>query len=149
MKLKKELGGVEFNSPWHKAMLNILFSSNWLLNKVESLMRQQGMTWQQFQTLKCIEQHVDEPATIGSVKQAMPDKQADTSRMIGRLVEKGWVLKKAGKEDKRRSVLVLTDLGKTVLAAMNEQSNQRDGLLYNLSKKECKQLNVLLDKMRG
>lgn len=112
-------------------------------------MRQQGMTWQQFQTLKCIEQHVDEPATIGSVKQAMPDKQADTSRMIGRLVEKGWVLKKAGKEDKRRSVLVLTDLGKTVLAAMNEQSNQMDGLLYNLSKKECKQLNVLLDKMRG
>jgi len=149
MKLKKELGIEAFNSPWHKAMLNILFSSQWLQNAIEELIRKHGMTWQQYQTLKSIERHVDEPATIGSVKEAMPDKQADTSRMISRLVEKGWVIKKSGKEDKRKSVLELTEKGRMVLSAMNESTTQMDALLYNLSKKECKQLNALLDKLRS
>lgn len=130
-------------------MLNILFSSQWLQNAIEELIRKHGMTWQQYQTLKSIERHFDEPATIGSVKEAMPDKQADTSRMIGRLVEKGWVIKKSGKEDKRKSVLELTEKGRMVLSAMNESTTQMDALLYNLSKKECKQLNALLDKLRS
>lgn len=149
MKLKKALGISEFDSPWQKTLLNLEYSYQWVQQSIAKMYAEFGISPQQFQTLQAVYSLQDTAPGIAAIREALPGKQADTSRMIQRLVQKGFLKKSLKKEDKRAAVIELTEQGKSLLQQIQSRQSGVEAVLFHLSKKDCKELNRLLDKLRG
>lgn len=149
MKLKKALGVSEFESPWHKTLLNLEYTHQWIQQAMTRFYAEFGISAQQYQTLQTVASLENILPGIAAIKDAIPGKHADTSRMITRLVQKGLLNKTTRKEDKRAAVIELTPQGKQLLSDIEARQSGVESVLYHLSKKDCKELNQLLDKLRG
>jgi DNA-binding MarR family transcriptional regulator len=79
----------------------------------------------------------------------MLDKMCDASRLVERLRKKGWVEREICEEDRRRANVRITESGLLLLKEMDKYNESFDNILSNLSISEAKQLNHLLDKLRG
>jgi DNA-binding MarR family transcriptional regulator len=78
----------------------------------------------------------------------MLDKMSDTSRIVDRLIIKGWVEKKMCSTDKRLVDVFITKEGKKILERIDKKSEAMNATTSALSDPELVQLNVLLDKLR-
>ena len=79
----------------------------------------------------------------------MLDKMSDASRIVERLVQKGLVTRCINKKDRRAVDIQITDKGLDLLKKLDPVITPIDVLKSNLTESEAKQLNVLLDKLRG
>jgi DNA-binding MarR family transcriptional regulator len=78
----------------------------------------------------------------------MLDKMSDTSRIVDRLILKGWAEKTICRADKRLVDVVITDNGLDLLKNLDQKDQLIDNTLAKLNEKEVELLNVLLDKIR-
>ena len=74
---------------------------------------------------------------------------SDASRIVERLVQKGLVTRCINKKDRRAVDIQITDKGLELLKKLDPVITPIDVLKSNLTESEAKQLNVLLDKLRG
>lgn len=147
-KLKNLLGVESFRNEWEELQLNILYTAKWIEQKLRKIHADMQVTPHQIQVMRIIHQSKPEPISIEGIKAKMIENDADMSRMILRLVEMKLVKKEIKRSDRRHSEITLTDLGEDLLAAAEEKMTSADQMFYNLSKKEAKSLNKLLNKTR-
>ena len=74
---------------------------------------------------------------------------SDTSRIVDRLIQKGYVEKSVNNYDKRAVDIIISDKGLSLLKKMDKEINFSSFIAPNITPEEAEQLNVLLDKMRG
>jgi DNA-binding MarR family transcriptional regulator len=148
MKIEEEIRQTKFESPHQKALINLIFTYNWLQNKQQEFFKPFGVTPQQFNILRILKgQHPD--AISGTeIKSRMLDKNSDVSRLLDRLILKNLIEKKSCPFDKRASDVFITDIGLELLDRMGKQQNEMDNVL-ELSDEEAGRLSDLLDKGRG
>ena len=73
----------------------------------------------------------------------------DVSRIVDRLILKGYVVKRTNTYDKRAAAVVITERGLSLLKKINRQVNYSSLLSERLTAEEASQLNILLAKVRG
>jgi DNA-binding MarR family transcriptional regulator len=78
----------------------------------------------------------------------MLDKMSDTSRIVDRLILKGWAEKQMCTSDKRLVDVFITKEGKKLLERIDKKSEAMNATTAALSDAELEQLNQLLDKIR-
>ena len=138
----------DFRSEFHKASVNIIYSSNWILERVKDFVSQEGITTQQFNILRIL-RGSEVPISTLQIRERMLDKMSDTSRLVERLVHKKLVIKKISEIDKRLVDVSISENGLALLNRLDENSDQIDGIINNLTTAEALMLNQLLDKMRN
>ncbi len=138
----------KFRSEHHKSVVNILFTNNWVTEKIKVFLETEDLTLQQYNILRIL-RGSDGPISTLQIRERMLDKMSDTSRIVDRLLLKKLVKKSICKKDKRLVDVVITAKGKTMLAKLDQYDRQLDEVMANLSDAEAKQLNTLLDKLRG
>jgi DNA-binding MarR family transcriptional regulator len=79
----------------------------------------------------------------------MLDKMSDTSRIVDRLVLKGWVIKRTCASDKRLVDVSITKEGKRLLEKIDKRMDEMNVVVSSLSQQDLKRLNELLDQMRS
>jgi DNA-binding MarR family transcriptional regulator len=79
----------------------------------------------------------------------MLDKMSDTSRIVDRLVVKGFVKKTTCSKDKRLVDVVITEKGQKLLKRIDTENDHIAGIMGALSEKEAEDLSILLDKLRS
>lgn len=139
----------EFRSEHHKALLNILYTHNHLIGKINDLLKGYGVTRQQFNVLRIIRGQQPNPAGINLIKERMIDKMSDASRIVERLRLKGLVSRTASETDKRAAQIWLTSKGEELLQEMDSPVTDFGNELLVLSEDEAKVLNSLLDKIHS
>lgn len=147
MKIEKEIQQTAFRNEYQKVTINLLFSSNWVLEKIRLLLEKEGITPQQYNILRIIKGSV-EPLSTLQIRERMIDKMSDTSRIVDRLVKKDLVNKIVCPHDKRLVEITLTRLGNEFLDKMQCNNEHLDAVTAALSIEEAKTLNNLLDKLR-
>jgi len=147
MSLEKDINQPKFRSEYQKAGINLIYTYNWLSEKMRMLFEEHGLTPQQFNILRIL-RGAGQPISTLQIRQRMLDKMSDTSRIVDRLIIKDLVKKVTCKADKRLVDVSITDKGKKLLAKLDRHQEEMDSLLANLSESEAKNLNVLLDKIR-
>src|SRR5688500_12211273 len=100
MGLEKDIHQVKFKSARQKAMLNILFTYGWVLERIKSFLASEDITHQQFNILRILRGSHPEPLSTLQIRERMLDKMSDTSRIVDRLVIKGLVKKVVCSKDK-------------------------------------------------
>lgn len=149
MKLEDEILQKHFRNEYHKAAVNVIYSYNWLVDFQVNLFKPYGITMQQYNILRILRGQYPKPATIKLIKERMLDKMSDASRIVEKLRIKGLVDRNICSGDRRNVDVCITDKGLELLSQVDKHDNEVDAKLSTLSEDEVKQLNELLDKLRG
>ena len=72
---------------------------------------------------------------------------SDASRIVDKLLKKGFVQRRESKKDRRNVDLLITDKGLKLLESLDYIDDSFHDLFKNLSKEEINQLNLLVDKL--
>lgn len=148
MSINKDINQRKFRNEHQKAMINLIFSYNWLMENTRKQLDQFDLTNQQFNILRIL-RGAGEPLSTLQIRQRMLDKMSDTSRIVDRLVKKELVQKVICNADRRLVDVTITDKGRELLSKMDSHETDWDNLLKNLNESEASQLNQLLDKLRN
>ena len=148
MGIGKEIQQTSFRSEYHKALVNIIFSSNWLLERIRLILEQEDITHQQYNILRILKGTAQPMSTL-QIRERMLDKMSDTSRIVERLLKKELVNKMVCAGDKRLVDITISDKGLALLERLEEGSKAMDRITCTLNDEEVQTLNFLLDKMRG
>lgn len=147
MGIEKEIQQQSFRNEYQKATVNILFTANWLNEKVRLFLEAEDITPQQYNILRILRGGKN-PLSTMQIRERMLDKMSDTSRIVERMLKKGLVEKKICPTDKRLVDVTISRKGLQVLEKLDARNDQLDKILKGLSGEEANQLNSLLDKMR-
>ncbi len=147
MGIEKDIQQQTFRNEYQKASVNIIFSANWLNERIKNFLDTEDITQQQYNILRILKGNKDPLSTL-QIRERMLDKMSDTSRIVERMVRKGLVEKKVCPADKRLVDVVISKKGLAILEKLDKKNTQIDDLVNKLSTEEAMQLNRLLDKMR-
>ncbi len=148
MSLEQEINQPKFRNEKQKAVINIIYTYNWITEQMRHFLEAEDLTQQQYNILRILRGSSPEPLSTLQIRERMLDKMSDTSRIVDRLVLKGLASKKPSKADKRLVDVMITEKGKRLLSKLDHKNVQMDNILKELNDKELKTLNKLLDKMR-
>ena len=149
MRLEEEIKQKEFKNEYAKSVVNLIYTFNWLDTQTRDFMKKFDITSQQFNILRILRGQQPAPATINLLKERMLDKMCDASRMVERLKTKALVERRVCEEDRRAVDIIITKKGLDLLAKIDKEMPDHEKMMKNLSPTEIKQLNNLLDKLRG
>ena len=148
MGISEEIKQSKFTSQRQKAAINLIYTSNWLSEKLRSFLCSEDLTTQQFNVLRILRGSKPEPLSTLQIRERMLDKMSDTSRIVDRLVKKDLVQKGTCKSDKRLVDITITNDGLKLLARLDENSQELDNHFRGISEEDAEILSNILDKVR-
>jgi DNA-binding MarR family transcriptional regulator len=147
MGLEKDINQTNFRNEYQKAAINLIYTYNWMHERMKGIFEKHDITSQQFNILRIL-RGAGKPISTLQIRQRMLDKMSDTSRIVDRLVVKELVQKNTCINDKRLVDVSITEAGKKILEKMDAYNAKMDAIFNNLSAEEANKLNVLFDKIR-
>jgi DNA-binding MarR family transcriptional regulator len=148
MSIEKDIQQSKFRNEYHKTVVNLIFTYNWITEKTKQFFEKGDITSQQYNILRIL-RGAGKPLSTLQIRQRMLDKMSDTSRIVDRLVKKELVQKVICKTDRRLVDVTITDAGLQLLDKLDSYNEQMDAMLESLTEEEAKMLNNLLDKIRN
>jgi DNA-binding MarR family transcriptional regulator len=149
MQIDKEIQSSKFDDNYHKLVINIAYTDAWLSNLFRYKFEKYNLTQQQFNILRILRGQYPNPATVNLLKERMIDKMSDASRIVDRLVQKGFVSRCTNNKDRRSVDIRISDTGLDILSKMDGEFRAKDFLKDNLSEEDAGKLSDLLDELRG
>lgn len=145
MKIEEEIKQEKFKTSHQKALINLIYTSNWLQSKQQDFFKNFGITATQFNILRILKgQH---PASISAteIKSRMLDRNSDVSRLLDRLAAKKLITKSTCPNDRRAADVTITQTGLNLLETMADRVDEN---VLALTSEEANALSNLLDKCR-
>jgi DNA-binding MarR family transcriptional regulator len=149
MKLESEIVQKKFQNEYHKAIVNIVYTYNWMVEKQSRQLKPYDISLQQYNILRILRGQYPNPASVKLIKARMLDKMSDVSRLVEKLRIKGLVNRVICPRDRRHVDICITDKGLDLLKDLDPQELEMEKFMSNLDNKEIEQLNFYLDKLRG
>lgn len=146
-RIEDEIRQEKFTSIQQKAVVNLIYTSNWLQNKQQEFFKSFGITGQQFNILRILKGQFPQTISATEIKSRMLDRNSDVSRLLDRLAAKKLITKKTCPNDKRACDVLITDAGIALLSEVNKTRKQDQVLA--LTDEEASQLSNILDKARS
>ena len=135
----------KFKNEKVKAMLNIIYSANWINSKLNTFFKSFDLSHQQFNILRILN-GADEPLKVQTIKERMVERAPNATRLMDKLCAKELINRIQCPDDRRVVHIIITKKGKELLHYINKSMNF--DVLENLTIDEAKLMNELLDKMR-
>ena len=148
MGIEKDISQAKFRNEYQKATINLIYTFNWMNERLKIMLDEYDITPQQFNILRIL-RGAAKPISTLQIRQRMLDKMSDTSRIVDRLVKKELVQKVICKTDRRLVDVTITDAGMQLLDQLDSYNEEMDALLGNITEDDAKMLNQLLDKIRS
>lgn len=146
--IDKELKS-RFESEQQKAMLNVMFTANWMRSKLADLYRPFGISTQQYNILRIL-RGAKSRMKMHSVKERMIDRAPNATRLTDKLIAKGLVLRERCDEDRRVVYVSISEKGLEMLAQLDRNSKAlQKEMISTLSDADAEALNGILDRWRG
>ncbi|WP_445732353.1 MarR family winged helix-turn-helix transcriptional regulator [Mariniflexile sp.] len=128
-----------------KALLNILYTANWISGFQNEFFKPFGISPQQYNILRILK-GAGEPVNVQVIKDRMIERSPNATRLMDKLCAKNYIERLSSDTDRRVVKIAITKEGNALLDAIPDNFNGH--LLKNLNEEEAEQLSNLLDKMR-
>jgi DNA-binding MarR family transcriptional regulator len=149
MKLEEALKTTRFRDERHKATLNVLYTAYWLKTNFSALLKEHGLTMEQFNVLRILKGKHPEPMCVKDIGSRIVEKNSNVPRIIDRLIIKKMVKRAPSEQDKRETLISLTPAGLKQLEEANTVMERIDQEVKGMDNEDARQLNILLEKMRS
>ncbi|MEM5566307.1 MarR family transcriptional regulator [Psychroserpens sp. AS72] len=128
-----------------KAMLNIIYTANWIMSTQNDFFKDFGISQQQYNILRILK-GAGEPLNVQTIKDRMIERSPNATRLMDKLCTKELIERLPCPNDRRVVHINITKQGLKLLDLISKKD--RKNLLENLTEDEATQLSYLLDKIR-
>jgi DNA-binding MarR family transcriptional regulator len=128
-----------------KALLNIIYTANWITSHQNQFFKSFGISPQQYNILRILK-GAGEPLNAQVIKERMLERSPNATRLMDKLCAKNYIERCHAEHDRRVVKIAITKEGLDFLATIPENFNS--DLLKNITEEDAEQLSNLLDKMR-
>ncbi|MFZ4545294.1 MAG: MarR family transcriptional regulator [Saprospiraceae bacterium] len=146
--LEKEIKQEKFANEHIKANLNILFTANWLYNKISADLKPLNITHEQLNVLRILRGSLPNCMSQKDILSRMISPSSNLTLIIKKLVAKAWVSVQQSDRDKREYMIDITQKGMELLQKIDVVFENNKLMYNNLNESEAFHLNALLDKLR-
>ncbi|HLO70226.1 MAG TPA: MarR family transcriptional regulator [Flavipsychrobacter sp.] len=132
-------------------MLNIIFTGSWIVSNANQSLKPFGITEPQYNVLRILRGQNGEAMNLFEIQNRMLQRMSNVSRLIDKLVDKGFVERTECKENRRMVDIRITQQGLTLLtdAEATMQQNMESIIASKLTKEQAAQLADWLDAMHS
>lgn len=149
MKLSKAIKKNRYSSLQLKVMLNVIYTSNWFLDRQNKLFKEHGLLSQHYSILRILRGALPEPVSPGTFKDVMLGKSNDLTRLIDKMVAMDLVTKHICPVNKRKVDVEITPNGLIKLDELDKIIIKEEVMLASaINDVEAEFLNNILDKIR-
>jgi len=150
MKLEEELKMKQFESPHHRTLLNIMFTSSWLADRMSAITKPYDISEQQYNVLRILRGQKGKPVNLMDIQDRMLHKTSNATRLVEKLRQKGLVERVLCEQNRRKVEISITKSGLGLLTDLDPILSNKDTEMFKtLTNKEASLLGDLLDKLRG
>lgn len=128
-----------------KAMLNIIFTANWINSYQASFFKPFKISSQQYNILRILK-GAKEPLKVQTIKERMIERSPNVTRLMDKLCSKNLIERISCPGDRRVVHIKIKEEGLNLLQDISKADRKK--LIGNLTEEEASQLSDLLDKVR-
>ncbi|WP_222983595.1 MarR family winged helix-turn-helix transcriptional regulator [Flagellimonas meishanensis] len=130
-----------------RTLIHVSLVHNKIYEIVGNALKPFEVSLQQFNVLRILRGQKGNPANLSTLNERMVTKMSNTTRLVDKLLAKGYVHRTICPSNRRKVEIIITDQGKKALIEMDKAVTQAEkDIVQNLTDKELEQLNQLLDK---
>ncbi|MEM1258510.1 MAG: MarR family transcriptional regulator [Bacteroidota bacterium] len=130
-----------------KTMIHFALVSNKIRETFACALKPYDMSEQQFNVLRILRGQQRKPANLSTINERMVTKMSNTTRLVDKLILKGYVDREVCAENRRKVEITITTKGMEVLSELDRVMQKTENkLLQDFNDEELKTLNQLLDK---
>ena len=149
MTLEEEIKQDHFPTGIGKAILNILVTADRISSRTNTLLKPYGISKEQFNVLRILRGQYPKPSPLQLISERMISKSSNATRLVEKLRTKGMVERCLCPTHRRKVDIVITRQGLDLLDAIDKEQRMDRYWDDNLTEDEARELNRLLDKLRG
>ncbi|NRA91858.1 MAG: MarR family transcriptional regulator [Psychroserpens sp.] len=142
--LSKDINS-KFENNRVKALLNIIYTANWVNSCQNEFFKDFGISPQQYNILRILK-GAGEALNVQTIKDRMLERSPNATRLMDKLCAKRLIDRFPSENDRRVVKIAITKEGLKLLNDIPKNFNS--DLIKNLTEHEAKTLSDLLDKMR-
>lgn len=148
MDINQEIKQKKFDNKKQKAIVNLMYTYGYITHIQAKAIKPFGISLQQFNLLRILKGQSPSPASVKLLTERMIDKMSNASRLVDKLLAKGYVDRESCKHDRRQVDIVITEKG---IELVDQASIALNQILEDieLSEEEASALSDTLDKIRG
>lgn len=130
-----------------RTIIHLALVNNKLNDGIGLALKPFEVSLQQFNVLRILRGQHGAPANLSTLNERMVSKMSNTTRLVDKLLSKGYVERNVCQTNRRKVEIFITDIGKTDLDKMDRAVQEvEDAALKNLTEQDLNTLNQLLDK---
>ncbi len=148
MKLEQAIQSTKFKNEVQKASLNVLYTAWWLKNLVSKELKEFGLTHEQYNVLRILKGKYPDQMCVRDIACRMIEQNSNVPRIIDRLVIKKLVKRATSLEDKRETVITITQAGISILESSTLAIDTKYVNCVSITETDATVLNSLLEKVR-
>lgn len=148
MGISEDLKQSNFQSEAQKAIVNAIYTGNWIVQKQQELLKPFGLTLQQYNVLRILKGQQGNPMTVLAITERMLDKMSNASRLVDKLLEKKLVLRRECPQDRRAVDILILPAGLDLLKEVDQVQQDWGKHFDALGLRRLEEMNQLLDEFR-
>ena len=149
MKINEVIKTNKFANEKHKASLNVLHTAYWFKDHLSTVLKPHDISIEQHNVLRILRGSHPAEMRVKDILSRMVEKSSNVPRIIDKLVEKKLATRNTATHDKRETLVTLTEKGVALTDKVHKLVDQATEAILDISEKEAKILNDILEKMRG
>ncbi len=149
MSLEKAIKSTVPLNPHTKTVLNILYTSRLIEEKISEMLKPFGISMQQYNVLRILRGQKGKPANLSTIQERMINKMSNTTRLVDKLIEKELTERAVCEENRRKVEIIITEKGLDLLAQIDPLTTANNHeILKEFTINELDIINSLLDKLK-
>jgi len=128
-----------------KALLNIIYTANWISSQQNAFFKPYGISPQQFNILRIL-RGAGKAIKVQTIKERMLERAPNATRLMDKLCDKHLIERLQCSGDRRVVHINITKKGLKLLDEISQE--MKTDYIENLTEKEAGILSDLLDKIR-
>lgn len=132
------------------AYFNLLKTGGWIEERIKMALKPFNLTHAQLNALYILVEYDPEPVSANELKKKILVSNPDVTRLLDRLVKKGYVLRNTCPENRRKIDISLTDRGRALFVEAHHAAKQSMGDFFEkqITEDEAIELRRILRKIR-
>lgn len=148
---KSELLKEDLESFRAKSYFSFLATAGWIENSIKEALKPFNITHAQLNALYILVQNHPEPIPANTIKEKVLTSNPDVTRLLDRLVKKGWVVRETCPDNRRKVDITITDSGIELFEKAHFVAKKavRNYFEEQLTEEEAIELRTIARKMRS
>lgn len=133
-----------------KLVLNIIVTANTIQEKLTEVLKQFGISSQQFNVLRILRGQKSKPANLSTIQDRMVSKMSNVTRLVDKLIQKKLVERMTCPTNRRKVEIRITKEGLNLLTKLDPLINRIEiAISSKINEEEIKLLNQKLNELRS